>query len=152
MGTHYQGTEKEVRALNTYIKLMRAANTIQSLVERRLNTLGLTENQFGSMEILYYLGPQSQRDLGGKLFTSGGNITMVIDNLEKRGLVQRIRSETDRRTIIVSLTEQGHQMIADIMPGQIESIVELFAPLEADEQEMLSTLCKKLGLANRPER
>jgi MarR family transcriptional regulator, 2-MHQ and catechol-resistance regulon repressor len=152
MGTHHQGAQEEVRALNVYIKLMRAANTIQSLVERRLNTLGLTENQFGSMEILYYLGPQSQRDLGSKLFTSGGNITMVIDNLEKRSLVERVRSETDRRTIIVSLTEQGRQLIAEIMPGQIDSIVELFAPLDAEEQETLSALCKKLGLANRPER
>jgi MarR family 2-MHQ and catechol resistance regulon transcriptional repressor len=152
MGTHYQGTEEEVRALNTYIKLMRAANTIQSLVERRLDTFGLTENQFGSMEILYYLGPQSQRELGSKLFTSGGNITMVIDNLEKRGLVQRVRSESDRRTIIVSLTEQGRELIAEIMPGQIQAIVELFAPLASEEQERLGDLCKKLGLANRPER
>jgi MarR family 2-MHQ and catechol resistance regulon transcriptional repressor len=152
MGTHYQGREEEVRALNVYIKLMRAANTIQSLVERRLDTFGLTENQFGSMEILYYLGPQSQRELGSKLFTSGGNITMVIDNLEKRSLVQRVRSESDRRTIIVSLTEQGRELIAQIMPGQIQAIVELFAPLEATEQEMLGALCKKLGLAHRPEK
>ena len=152
MGTHYQGTEEEIHALNVYIKLMRAANTIQSLVERRLNMFGLTENQFGSMEILYYLGPQSQRDLGSKLFTSGGNITMVIDNLEKRDLVQRVRSESDRRTIIVSLTEQGRELIAEIMPGQVRAIVELFAPLDSEEQEMLGALCKKLGLANRPEK
>lgn len=152
MGTHFQGTEEEIRALNVYIKLMRSANTIQSLVERRLDTFGLTENQFGSMEILYYLGPQSQRELGSKLFTSGGNITMVIDNLEKRGLVQRVRSESDRRTIIVSLTEQGRELIAEIMPGQVQAIVELFAPLDPKEQEILGALCKKLGLANRPER
>ncbi len=84
----YQGNRQETRALSTYVKLMRAAESITARIHRHLASVGLTLSQFAVLEALYHLGPLYQREIGQKLLKSSGNITMVIDNLEKRRLCQ----------------------------------------------------------------
>ena len=98
MATRYRGTDDEVAALNAFIALQRAANALNAKLAPRIRDYGLTESQFGVLEALYHLGPMHQNELGAKLLKSGGNMTLVIENLEKRGFVRRVRSETDRAT------------------------------------------------------
>jgi MarR family 2-MHQ and catechol resistance regulon transcriptional repressor len=64
----------------------------------------LTISQFGVLETLYHLGAMCQTEIGSKLLRSGGNITLVIDNLEKQGLVRRQRDTEDRRLVNIHLT------------------------------------------------
>jgi MarR family 2-MHQ and catechol resistance regulon transcriptional repressor len=149
MGTKYAGKPAEVRALDAYIRLMRATNTVQSNLDRRLASLGLTENQFGVLDILLHLGPRTQRDIGAKLFTSNGNVTVVVDNLERRRLVRRVRDQADRRLITVHLTPEGRRLAERVVPGHVAAIVGEFSRLTAAEQEELGRLCKKLGLKDR---
>jgi MarR family transcriptional regulator, 2-MHQ and catechol-resistance regulon repressor len=148
LGTRYKGKAAEVRALDTYIKLMRASQSVSSRIERRLDDLDLTINQFGVLEALHHLGPMCQRALGEKLLTSGGNITMVVDNLERRKLVRRERDATDRRYITVHLLPEGRALIEKIFPGHVARITDEMSALGAGEQEELQRLLKKLG---RPE-
>ena len=96
----------EAIALSTYVKLMRAAESLTARVHKHLASVGLTISQFGVLEALYHVGPLSQRDLGRKILRSSGNITLVIDNLEKRSLVKRKRNRADRRFFIVHLTDE----------------------------------------------
>jgi MarR family 2-MHQ and catechol resistance regulon transcriptional repressor len=142
----YRGNKKEARALRTYVKLMRAAETVTTRIHRHLSTLGLTLSQFGVLEALYHIGPLSQRELGQKLFRSSGNVTMVIDNLEKRALVRRERKADDRRYFIVHLTDEGYDLIDTIFPPHANVITNEMCVLEAAEQDALASLCKKLGL------
>ncbi len=146
MGTHYQGQRHEVRALNAYIKLMRAADSVGKRLERHLSKFDLTENQFGILEILLHRGSVIQRELSEKLFTSGGNVTQILDQLERRELVKRIRDSQDRRNVQVHLTAKGEQFIRDIFPVHLEAIMGEFCVLTAEEQEELARLCKKIGL------
>ena len=145
MGTHYRGTEEEVRALDAYIKLLRAADSTTSRLSRHMSTKGLTVSQFGTLEALLHLGPLFQCDLGKKLLKSGGNVTMVVDNLQKRGLVERRREGEDRRFVKVSLTEEGRKLIGDFFPCHAAAIVEEMRALTPPEQEELGRLCRKLG-------
>jgi len=145
MGTRYHGTEKEVRALDTYIKLIRAADSVSSRIHRHLDETNLTITQFGVLEALYHLGSMYQRDLAAKLLKSGGNITLVIDNLEKRSLVKREREPDDRRCIRVNLTESGKQLISRIFPAHVAAVVAEMATLSMPEQEELGRLCRRLG-------
>ncbi len=87
MGTHYDGSESEVKTLNAFIKLMRASESINNRLNRHLAEQDLTVSQFGVLEALLHLGPLNQKSLAEKLLKSGGNITLVIDNLEKSGWV-----------------------------------------------------------------
>lgn len=145
MGSCYQGTDAELLALNSYIKLQRAADSVTSQTHRHLAKANLSISQFGVMECLYHLGPLCQRDIGRKILKSSGNISTVIDNLEKRGFVARQRSKKDRRYISVGLTESGKQLIADVFPLHVEEISAQLNILTPREQQQLSRLCKKLG-------
>ena len=151
MPTHHQGPPEEVRALDAFIKLIRASGSLASHVNRPVVAGGLTLGQFGVLETLFHLGPLHQCDLARKQLQSGGNITMIVDNLEKAGLVRRERLAEDRRYVRVHLTEAGRRRITDIFPAHVRCIVARLAVLSAAEQEELGRLCRKLGLGVQPE-
>jgi MarR family 2-MHQ and catechol resistance regulon transcriptional repressor len=146
MGTHYKGLAAVRQALEAYIKLVRASESVTSRVIRHLDDDGLTVSQFGVLEALFHLGPLSQRELAQKILKSGGNVTMVIDNLEKRGLVKRERDEKDRRLYRISLTSGGSKLIKRIFPRHAEKIAAQMNVLTKDELLTLGHLCRKLGL------
>ncbi|BAC89763.1 MarR family winged helix-turn-helix transcriptional regulator [Gloeobacter violaceus] len=147
MGTKYRGTPAEVRALDAYIKLTRASDAVSGRIHAHLAGANLTVSQFGVLEALLHLGPLCQSALAGKLLKSGGNMTLVIDNLEKRGLVERVRSVTDRRYITVHLTEAGRELVERLLKPHVQGVVAAMDALTPDEQETLGTLCRKLGTA-----
>ena len=149
MRKRYQGTKEESRALRTYVKLMRAAESVTARTHRHLSTTGLTISQFAVLEALYHSGPLSQKEIGQKILRSSGNITMVIDNLEKTGLVRRERNEADRRFFIVHLTAKGDNLINKIFPPHAAVIAKDLGVLTAAEQNALGSLCKKLGLKGK---
>ena len=132
-------------ALKTYVKLMRATGVVNERMHRHLSPEKLTFSQFAVIETLYHLGSLCQQDIGRKILRTSGNITMVIDNLEKRGLVVRTNDPNDRRYKRVSLTEAGKHLIKKIFPRHAEIAKGVFATLTLQEQEQLGTLLKKLG-------
>jgi MarR family transcriptional regulator, 2-MHQ and catechol-resistance regulon repressor len=146
MGTHHKGNKKEVTALNTYIKLVRAVESLNRRLYPLLLKHGLSESQFAVMEALFHLGPMTQRELSEKLLRSPGNITMVIDNLEKRNYVKRERGELDRRHYIIHLTLEGEKFVGKIFPEHVNSIVEELSVLSEEEQCALQKMCKEIGM------
>lgn len=149
MATKHRGTAEETRALDAYIKLMRAANTVTQNVHRHLSRTALSVSQFGVLEALYHLGPMAQNVLGQKILKSGGNITLIVDNLEKQGLVERKQPEKDRRVRSVHLTVEGSRLMAELFPRHVAMIVEEMRPLSPSEQEELGRLCRRLGLGKK---
>ncbi len=145
MGTHYSGTNSEKNTLNAFITLMRATETMNNRLNRHLADVDLTVSQFGTLEVLHHLGPLNQRTIGEKLLKSGGNITMVIDNLEKNNFVKRKKDPGDRRAVLIHLTPKGKQFIEDFFPKHLDKIKEEFSVLTEEEKKTLSKLCKKLG-------
>ncbi len=149
MGTHYDGTAEEKRALEAYIKLSRSAEAVSQAINGHLRDVNLTISQFGVLEALYHLGPMQTGEVGEKILKSSGNMTLVIDNLVKRGLVRRQRREDDRRCINIHLTSEGEALVKQIWPKHLGGVVNAFAALTAEEQVELATLSRKVGLAQR---
>lgn len=145
MGTHYQGNPREMLALDSYIKLVRAAETVIARIHRAPG-MNLTVSQFGVLEALLHLGPLNQTQLAGKLLKSGGNITMVLSNLEKQGLVERIRNKEDRRFITVHLTTKGKKLIEELFPRHVENVRNQMEKMSDSELKQLGALCRKLGV------
>jgi MarR family 2-MHQ and catechol resistance regulon transcriptional repressor len=145
MPTHFKGSDEQVRALNAFIKLARAADSFESRVSDSMAEAGLTESQFRVLEALFHLGPMHQCDIGHKLLRTGGNMTLVIDNLEKHCLVRREPGIEDRRTKTVHQTDAGRELIARIFPGHVAKIVKEMSALTPAEQDELGRLCRKLG-------
>ncbi len=151
MPTHYAGTRAEKRTLDTFIKLTRCTNSVLGRLAER-NTVGdLTYSQFAVLEALYHLGSLTQGNVSTKVLKSGSNVTTVIDNLERDGLVRRERHDQDRRVIYVHLTEAGKRKIEAVLPGHVAALVEEFSVLTVKEQETLGELCKKLGKGRQRE-
>lgn len=134
-----------VLALGAFVKLRRAVNRLGGeLNPVLLRDHGLTETQFGVLEALYHLGPMPQARLCEKLLVSGSNLTTVIDNLEKNGLVRRDPNPEDRRAYLVTLSDSGRSTIAKAFPEHAARIKQLMSALTQVEQKELSRLCKKL--------
>lgn len=137
-----------VLALSTFVKLRRAVNALTSRLTGPLSREhGLTETQFGVLEALYHLGPMPQARLCEKLLVSGSNLTTVIDNLERNGLVRREPNPDDRRAWLVTLSDKGRGLIARAFPGHAARVRELLGNLTQAEQRELGRLCRTLGLA-----
>ena len=128
-----------------------AADSINNRLNSRISSYNLTISQFGILEALFHMGSMCQKQLSDKILKSTANITTVIDNLEKRALVKRIRQEADRRYITVELTEKGKQLIQDIFPEHVKYINEELSILSKEEKLKLKTLCKIVGKKEREE-
>jgi MarR family transcriptional regulator, 2-MHQ and catechol-resistance regulon repressor len=134
-------------ALDAYVKLLRASRAVLARVEPRLAEAALTTTQFGVLEAILHKGPLSQRDLSRKVLTSPGNMTDLIDKLEVRGLVRRVRQKADRRAMWVELTAEGRALIEPLFAAHAGDIDAAMAGLDGSELRQLGALLRKLGLA-----
>jgi MarR family 2-MHQ and catechol resistance regulon transcriptional repressor len=134
-------------ALGLWVKLARAASTFGKLTSVNINCFGLTEPQFSVLECLGHLGPLSSGELSKKMLVSGGNTTVIVDNLENIGLVERRHDKNDRRTIYVQLTAKGKKLFDEIFVQHAGYVSKIASVLTEQEQERLAKLLKKLGLA-----
>ena len=133
--------------MRSYIIFMRAAESVANRVNLPLAQDGLSASQFGVLEALVYLGPMSQKNLAEKILKSHGNISVVVDNLEKRDLVVRTRGAVeDRRVVIVSLTPKGEGLVRSVLPDVEERVKREMGILSEAELRDLTRMCKKLGL------
>jgi MarR family 2-MHQ and catechol resistance regulon transcriptional repressor len=139
-------------ALSTWVKLARAHDTVSHLTAEDIRSYGLTQAQFGALETLGHLGPMLIGELTRKQLVCAGNMTVVINNLAKEGLVERAREPRDRRAVVVKLTPKGRRLFERIFVTHAAYVSSLMSVLTEDEQAELSRLLRKLGtnLKQRP--
>jgi len=135
------------RSLDLWVKLARSFTTIQHTAEEHVRSLGLTLPQFGVLECLGHKGELTFTELSRKQLVSGGNMTVVVDNLEKEGIVERSRCLEDRRQVFVRLTPKGKKLFDRIFAQHAEVIADSVSGITPEEQERLAMLLKKLGTA-----
>jgi MarR family transcriptional regulator, 2-MHQ and catechol-resistance regulon repressor len=132
-------------ALSTWVKVARAHATLGRLTGEHIRAFELTPAQFGAIETLGHCGPMLIGELTRKQLVCAGNMTVVIDNLAKEGLVERQTDTEDRRAVIVKLTAKGKRLFDRIFPSHAAFVAQLFAHMTEAEQDELSRLLKKLG-------
>jgi MarR family 2-MHQ and catechol resistance regulon transcriptional repressor len=108
----------------------------------------LTYPQFSIIETLGHLGPMKISDLYNKMLYNGGNMTIVLDQLEGKDILRRINSKEDRRAILIELTEKGNKLYREICPENAKHVSKLMSVLSEDELNNLGNLLKKLGTQN----
>lgn len=125
--------------------LARSHTTVVRAVSARIAEYDLTTPQFAVLEALFHLGPLPLGELADKLLVTGGNVTYVVDRLQRCDLVTRERCSQDRRVVRAALTAKGYEMMARIFPDHASFIRDLFRVLDPAEQTELRRLLKKLG-------
>jgi MarR family 2-MHQ and catechol resistance regulon transcriptional repressor len=133
-------------ALSMWVKLARASDTLAMLTAKDIERCGLTPTQFGIIESLGHLGPMKIGEMCSKKLMTGGNMTVVIDNLEKLGLIERTKDPDDRRASIIRLTSTGEEKFKEMFPAHAEYVSnQIWSALNEEEILQLSELLKKLG-------
>jgi MarR family 2-MHQ and catechol resistance regulon transcriptional repressor len=145
MKTTKQYGKKVDLALSMWVKLTRAHDIFSHLTAANIRLCGLTPAQFGVIECLGHLDTMLIGDLTKKHFVSGGNMTVVVDNLEKDGLVERSVNNQDHRAFYVKLTPKGKRLFEKVFLKHAQYIVKLASVLSESEQAELGLLLKKLG-------
>jgi MarR family 2-MHQ and catechol resistance regulon transcriptional repressor len=134
-------------ALGLWVKLSRAYSSFARLSHQDIAQYGLTVPQFAVLECLGHCGPLNQTVLSRKMLVSGGSMTVVVDNLEREGLVRRADDPDDRRAFHVILTVKGKKLFDAIFEKHAAFVTRTVSALTESEQEELARLLKKLGLA-----
>ena len=131
--------------LKALIALSRCTQNVHKREYKTIKQGGLTVSQFAVLEILYHKGDLKVCEIIEKILSTGGNMTVVIDNLVKGNLVIRSTDPKDRRVNLISLTEEGKNLISDMFPKHLGNINEIFSPLTSEEKKNLIGLLKKLS-------
>lgn len=142
-------TDMEVRAhadhhdsLRLWLRLLSATTRIEDTIRQRLREqFGITLPRFDLMAQLEREAQGlSMGELSRRMMVTGGNVTSIVDQLEKEQLVQRQPQPGDRRAYAVHLTPAGRETFAAMATAHESWVVELLSPLPAQQQEQLHQL------------
>ena len=139
------------------INLVRAGEMVVGEINRRLKA---DFNLSSSAGIVLAIidgagGPVSPTDIAERATITSGSVTSMLDTLEKRGFITRIPHPTDRRRLLVALTDAGRDAVDTFLPGVYQLQKDLMAPLSRAERQQLLALVAKVqasarGIAARP--
>lgn len=138
--------------LSILIALSRSTQMIQRRSATILKDSGLTITQFGVLEALYHKGDMTINEIIESLLSTSGNMTVVINNLEKEQLVNRYVNPKDRRSALISITEKGRSRVEAIFPPHLQDLKECFSVFSEDEKGQLLDLLKKLAVRKSPSK
>lgn len=124
--------------------LVRAAWRLRKNERKVLAPHGLTFAQARALRLLVRTGPMRVGDLADRLEIVPRSATTRVDGLEEAGLVTRTPDPTDRRSILVEPTPQGHDLVTTLAAGRRATAESLLAPLSPDERADLIRLLTRL--------
>ena len=125
--------------------LARAQAAFDRGLDRVLAAHDLTPGQYALAALLAAEGPQPLKQAAVKLGVAPGNVTVIVDNLARDGLVEKRRDAGDRRVTHACLTPLGEARLAALAPVYAEARAALASGLTLDEQEILTRLLRKLA-------
>ena len=132
--------------VHVFLVLWKAGRAVQAYAEKSISGLGMGGSDFAVLEALLHKGPLPVNEIGKKVLLTSGSITVAVDRLEKKGLVERRAHGTDRRARIVHLTKEGRTMITRAYADHAADMERLAsASLTREERKTLIGLLKKIG-------
>ena len=132
--------------VHVWLVLWKAAQAVEAYAKRSIEHLELCSSDFAVLEALLHKGALPVNEIGRKVLLTSGSITIAIDRLEAKGLVERRTSSTDRRARIVHLTKEGRRLIKRAYAEHAADMERLAAAsLTTAERKTLIRLLKKIG-------
>jgi DNA-binding MarR family transcriptional regulator len=129
-----------------WMRLARVFQKIDRASEVHLRPWNLNVAQFDVLARVGAAKGITQQELADRLLVTKGNISQLLDRLERRGLLKRCQ---EGRTNTLSLTEEGQQLYAQVVPAQEEMVAQHFSALTSQEVNQLLHLLRKLDRAIR---
>lgn len=132
--------------LRTFIGISRLKNSIDRKSNILVKEYGLSLPQFAVMEALIHRGDMCVGDVKDKILSSSGTMPVIVRNLKKKNLISSYKDKDDKRKEILTLTEDGKELIEEIFPKNEDIIRESFDGLSKEEVKDMIRLLRKLGV------
>lgn len=123
------------------LRLARVGQKLYRATGVHLGTYGLNNAQFDVLARVGTAEGIGQKDLGASLLVTKGNVTHLVDLLERRGLVER---RPEGRAKRLYLTPEGRELFEEVVPAHEDFVAERFSVLSDEEQDLLHGLLRKL--------
>jgi len=132
--------------VHVFLVLWKAGRAAQAYAEKSILGLEMCGSDFAVLEALLHKGPLPVNEIGRKVLLTSGSITVAVDRLEAKGLVERRAHGTDRRARVVHLTKEGRKLITHAYADHAADMERLAsASLTRVERTTLIRLLKKIG-------
>jgi MarR family 2-MHQ and catechol resistance regulon transcriptional repressor len=131
--------------IHVWLVLWKAAQAVEAYAKRSIVDSEMCGSDFAVLEALLHKGALPINEIGKKVLLTSGSISVAVDRLEARGLVERRACRDDRRAKIVHLTRAGRNLITRAFATHAAEMERLTAELSTDERTTLIRLLKKLG-------
>ena len=125
--------------------MLRSFRALSHVAERSISDTGLGLTDFATLEALLHKGPLTIGEMQSKVPLALGSMTAVVDRLERRGLILRTPSPSDRRARVLKLSPKGRAAVKDAFSRHAADLESAMAVLTHREKRQLRALLKKLG-------
>lgn len=112
-------------------------------VHRDIN-LDLTSPQIQLLQFLEDDGPLKMSEIASRLKITLGGATPLANRMEKAQLIERQRSEADRRVVRLAISKTGASLLHDLATVRNQALQDYFSKLNPEEIEELERLCRKM--------
>ena len=146
-------TAAEIEPYQVTARISRLSLHVARVQDESFGRFGLNRGEVGVLAALMLAGPRerlSPTQLFRGLMLSSAGITSRLDRLENRGYVKRTPHATDRRSVLVEITDAGRKVLEQAISADVQREAELVAPLTRAERRTLAALLKKLLGAVEP--
>lgn len=140
----YSGPES---GIHLWLVLWKAYDAIRAYALADIQSLGIGLTDFAILEFLLHKGPAAVNTIGERIRLTSGSISIAIDRLEAKGLVERRAHEEDRRARIVHLTPGGRKLIRCAFTAHAQAMETVAGVLSSRERREAIELLKRLGKA-----
>jgi MarR family 2-MHQ and catechol resistance regulon transcriptional repressor len=145
MGTNKIDSLSGGGGVHVWLVLWKAAQAVEAYAKRSIGGSELCGSDFAVLEALLHKGELPVNEIGRKVLLTSGSITVAVDRLEAKGLVERRASADDRRARIVRLTREGRKLITRAYAEHAADMERIASELSASERKTLIRLLKKIG-------
>ena len=136
----------QVQAPRLWIVLARCYRAVSQIAERSIAEAGLGLSDFAALEALLNKGPLTITAIQSKVLLASGSMTAAVDRLERKGLLIRKATTSDRRAKVLELTPEGKRVVEAAFGRHTAELETAMAILNGVEKRQLYSLLKKLGL------
>ena len=128
------------------INLLVAAGHYRQLLNELCGSYGITYDQYNIMRILHGVHPDGypRCEIIDRMIERTPDVTRLLDRLARRGFVERVRSETDKRLSVAKITQEGINLLDEMDPKLKKTVKEFSKHIPKKEMKKLSDICSRL--------
>jgi len=140
-----ENRKRPPEAIHAWLIMLKARNSIARYALPPITEEGLGDSDFRVLDVLLHKGPMPVNAIGPKVDLNPGSVSVAVDRLYKKGLVNRSESSRDRRVKTVALTEKGRKMFLPLFRRHAALIKRAFQDISSEDRQQLEVVLKKIG-------